>query len=179
MNPKNLWKFLAEAGSRSRSNASNASNASSKRYFSTDSSSQEPKYRPYEWEKKTDINNYENLPPHDLKHINILDSSNRCIGFFTSKGNNKSFPGIQIDKVDDKTKVNGETGVQYMTSPLKTRSYEPGIIDKDLKYKPESQKYVSDREQIITDNTKKNGLDTKPILEIKKRLPPNPPTDVE
>ncbi len=176
MNSRKIWKFFSEAGSRSQSSASNFSN---KQYFSTDDNSQRPKYRPYEWDKKTDINNYENLPPHDLSHTNILDLSNSCIAFFTSKGNNKSFPGIQIDKVDENVLVNGKKGVQYMSSPLKTRSYDPEIIKEDLKYKPELQDYVNDHEKVITDNVKKNGLDSKPTIVIKKKQPPNPPNDIE
>lgn len=156
MNPKNIWKILSEASSRSKSSASSFSN---KQYFSTDANSQEPKLKPYAWDKNTNINNYDNLPSHDLSHTNILDSSNKCIAFFTSKGKNKSIPEIQIDNVDENVLANGKNGVQYMTSPLKTRSYDPGIIDEDLKYKPELQDYVNKHEQIITDNTKKKWFE--------------------
>lgn len=176
MNSRKIWKFFSEAGSRSQSSASNLKN---KQYFSTADNSQRSKYRPYEWDKKTDINNYENLSPHDLSHINILDQSNNCIAFFTSKGNNKSFPGIQIDKVDENVLVNGQKGVQYMSSPLKNRSYDPEITKGDLKYKPESQDYVNDHEKVITDNVNKNGLASKPTLVIKKKQPPDTPNAIE
>lgn len=80
--------------------------------------------------------------------------------------------------LDSKQRIDKSKRI-YDVPPLKTRSYDPEITKEDLKYKPESQDYVNDHEKVITDNVKKNGLDSKPTIVIKKKQPPNPPNDIE